>query len=194
MLRRRPKDWLPIGLTTGAAAFLASAMLSKANLGIRHILPIYPLLFIVVGYAVATFRKWRYIFVALFIWLAIIMIASFPFYLSYFNNFAGGSDNGYKIVADSNLDWGQDLTRIADYIHTNHLQNVYIDYSWDGSSALDYYLAKNNYQQLANWAPGDGGWAIINATDLDGLPQYKYLQNCPGLKQITPSVFVCQLH
>jgi len=32
-----------------------------------------------------------------------------PHYLAYFNELAGGPANGFKELADSNLDWGQDL-------------------------------------------------------------------------------------
>ena len=168
-------------------------MSSKADLGIRHVLPVYPLLFLLVGYAISKCQKWRYVFVALFIWLLAVMIAAYPYYISYFNNLAGGSYNGYKITNDSNLDWGQDLPRIASYIKNNNLKNIYIDYAWDGGSALDYFLGKGDYKLLSDWSAGDGGYAIINSSDFDTSTQYKYLQSCFGLKQVTPSVFICQL-
>lgn len=194
LFRKRPIDWLPVGLVTGAGVFLLCALTSKDDLGVRYMLPLYPILFVAVGYAVATFQKWRYLYLALFAWLALIMIVSYPYYLSYYNDFVGGPYNGYKISADSNVDWGQNLKLIANYIQTNNLKNIYIEYGWDGNSSLDYYLGKNNYRQLSSWVPGDGGYAIIGASAFDSTPQYKFLQTCPGLKQITPGVFICQLH
>jgi hypothetical protein len=150
-------------------------------------------MFVGVGYAVTTFQKWRYLYLVLFAWLAIIAVLAYPDYLAYYNNFVGGSYDGYKISADSNLDWGQNLKVIAQYIKDNHLKNVYIEYGWDGNSSLDYYLGKGDYNQLSSWVPGDGGWAIIGASAYDGNSNYKYLHSCSAIKQIVPGVFVCNL-
>lgn len=191
--KKKSKELSTIGFSLGAVVFLVCAMTSKANLGIRHIMPIYPLLFLTVGYVVASFPKWRYLFAGLFIWLLINAVTTYPYFLSFFNGFAQGSYNGYQVASDSNLDWGQDLGRIADYIKQNKLQNIYIDYNWDGNPALDYYLGAGNYKQLTDWKPGNSGNAVLGAFAYETNIRFKRFQNCPGLKQITPSVFVCPL-
>jgi 4-amino-4-deoxy-L-arabinose transferase-like glycosyltransferase len=194
VVRYRSSNLLAGAMLLAAGVFLGVAMLSKANLGIRHIMPIVPLLFIITGYALTQMPKFKYLFMVLFAWMAISFIISYPYYLNYYNEFAGGSYNGYKIAADSNTDWGQDLKRIADYIHENNLSNVYLEYNWNGVSSLDYYLGKGNYKQLSSWTPGEKGYAIIGASAYDGSPEYQFLKNCDGLKQITPGVMMCPLN
>ena len=66
----------------------------------------------------------------------------FPHYLPYFNEFIGGPDNGHKYLADSNIDWGQDLKLFDDYIDKNSISDFYISY-W-GFDSLEYRGLANN--------------------------------------------------
>jgi len=192
--KKKPRNWLTLSFVIGATVFLLAAMTSKANLGIRHILPFFPLLYLVTGYTSTLMtKKILWFSGALLVWLGITFALSYPYYLSYFNKFAGGSYNGYKVAADSNLDWGQDLRQIVNYVKENKLQNVYIDYSWDSNHAIDYYLGKNSYKTLDHWKPGTAGWGIIGATALDVSEQYSFMKTCSEQKQITPGVFICKL-
>jgi len=193
--KKRPKNWQVMSLIIGAIIFLLAAMTSKANLGVRHILPFFPLLYLVIGYStVLMSKKILWFTVALLVWLGTVFTFSYPYYLSYFNEFVGGSYNGYKVAADSNLDWGQDLKRIAEYVQKNKLQNVYIEYTWNSNHAIDYYLGKDNYKTLDRWKPGAVGWGIIGATALNVSERYSFMKICPGLKQITPGIFICELN
>ncbi|MER3457301.1 MAG: phospholipid carrier-dependent glycosyltransferase, partial [Chloroflexota bacterium] len=51
--------------------------------------------------------------VFLLFWLAVEALAIQPYPLAYFNQLVGGPAQGYRVLADSNLDWGQDLKRLA---------------------------------------------------------------------------------
>ena len=51
--------------------------------------------------------------VALALWYAAGTLRDHPHHLAYFNEIAGGPANGYRHLVDSNLDWGQDLKRLA---------------------------------------------------------------------------------
>ncbi|MBM2820877.1 MAG: repeat-containing protein, partial [Candidatus Berkelbacteria bacterium] len=102
------------------------------------------------------------------------------------NEFAGGSKNDYKILVDSNLDWGQDLYRIKQYIDNHKISEGYIYYPWDGDSALEYYGI--NLKPLPADYTNIKGKVIIAATyyqylKLDWINKYPY-------EQITPGVFV----
>lgn len=193
LAKKRPIEWLPLSLAVAAGVFLLSAMSSKANLGVRHIMPVYPLIFIIIGWAFYSAKtNLKYVMTALIVWLVLIFATSFPTYLGYYNTLAGGSGNGYSIATDSNIDWGQDLHRIASYITANHIRNVYIEYGWDGTSALDYYLGKGSYSQLSSWKAGETGTAIIGASAYNNA-QYQFLHTGHNCQQITSGTFACSL-
>ncbi len=99
---------LPAGLIT------AAAMRSHYNIGVRHILPVTPLLAIVASglLSEALGRRWfRYPAAILAASSLASVLLSRPSELSYFNFLAGGQ-GGYWL-SDSNLDWGQDALRLA---------------------------------------------------------------------------------
>jgi hypothetical protein len=61
----------------------------------------------------------------------------YPHYWSYFNVAAGGPENGGNILIDSNIDWGQDLFRLQDWMAENGVERVNL--SWFGSADPAYY-------------------------------------------------------
>lgn len=109
-------------------AILAVSMPSRINLGVRHILPVYPFLALAAGHAVATFgggsrRIW---FRALPVALAALAVtesaAAHPDYLAYFNPLAGSEPA--NILCESDLDWGQDLHRLSDRLRALGVRRV----------------------------------------------------------------------
>lgn len=193
LIKARPVERLPVAFASAGIVFLLAAMSSKANLGIRHIMPIYPVIFILISWSFYRANlKTKYLIVGLLVWLISTFIFSFPTYLGYFNTFSGGSSAGYKIATDSNVDWGQDLHRITNYVNDNHIADIYIEYGWDGPLSLDYYLGKNGYKLLSEWLPGERGTAIIGASAYNN-PQYQFLHSGHNCQQITSGTFTCQL-
>ena len=61
----------------------------------------------------------------LYIYLMVSVLSYFPHYLSYFNELVLNRKNAYKILADSNIDWGQSRYYLAEYIAEH--PNVYIE-------------------------------------------------------------------
>jgi len=95
--------------------FLASIG-SAYNIGIRHLLPVYPFLALAGAGLLARLFARRGLVLA----LAILPLVSavelqriHPHELSYFNPFVGGPEGGRRILTDSNVDWGLELTRLA---------------------------------------------------------------------------------
>jgi hypothetical protein len=112
----------------------AIALRSNLNIGHRHILPMYPAIFVLCGAAAYWFRNRRLIvraapWIAVAI-LAVQSLAIYPHYLAYFNELAGGPRNGYRILVDSSLDWGQDLPALKRWIdrHAAPKQTIYLSY------------------------------------------------------------------
>ena len=108
---------LLFGVLTFVAVYGLSAILGDFNIGHRHLVPIYPILFVVAGCAVRwlPYRAGRWLVAASCLLLVLTNLAAFPHYLGFFNAAVGGSSNGHKYLADSNIDWGQDLKRLAAY-------------------------------------------------------------------------------
>ena len=93
-------------------------MFTHINIGVRHILPVYIGFSLLAAAAAIDWlelgraRKWILIAVAvLVVWLAGSSLLSHPDYLAYFNEFAFGEPQ--NILVDSDLDWGQDVKRLA---------------------------------------------------------------------------------
>ena len=107
--------WLPLVFS---AAILLVASFGRINIGVRHVLPVY--VGMSIAAAVATLRllerakrfRWAgWALALLLVWYAGGSLAAHPDYLPYFNFLAG--DRPERIVADSDLDWGQDMKRLA---------------------------------------------------------------------------------
>lgn len=114
------------GLALAPLAMLVPPITSAINIGIRHILPIYP--FLAIAAAVAAMTLWRRSRVAaalLLVWLFAASLLAHPDYLPYFNETARHPE---QIASDSNLDWGQDLFRLADVVRREHLQPIHVAY------------------------------------------------------------------
>src|SRR5262245_29833976 len=93
---------------------------AKTNIGLRHILPIYPFLFVLAS-RLATIRLRRAWLAPLLIGIPVLFTAIsslriVPHQLAYFNEFVGGPEQGYRYLSDSNLDWCQDLTGMKAYM------------------------------------------------------------------------------
>lgn len=119
---------------------------SPLNIGIRHILPTFPFLYILVSKEILEWvgrniKKVILISIIIF-WMAIEVAVAYPFFLSYYNILGGGLKNGHKIATDSNYDWGQDLKRLKFWMQKNNIEKIYLDYFGGGSPK--YYLG-NKY-------------------------------------------------
>jgi hypothetical protein len=104
-----------------ALVYGAFALTSQLNIGHRHILPIYPALFVGCGTVAYRLRgNQRAIFATaaavLVLWQIGESFAIRPNYLAYFNEAAGGPGRGYKHLVDSSLDWGQDLPALKTWL------------------------------------------------------------------------------
>ena len=111
-------------------AFLIATAIFKFNLGLRYILPVYPFLLLVAGKMCSgLLQERRKIALAV---LAIALAGEFfyiyPHTLAYFNLFAGGPHGGSWILADSNLDWGQDLKGLKRWMDAHDVHHISLGY------------------------------------------------------------------
>lgn len=125
--KRRENETVPLRGVADASSALWCATLAllgvfavtcRVNIGIRYILPVYPLLFLwTIDQAWLCLGARRRLLGLT--GAALVGLQGFtawqitPDYLSYFNLLAGGPAGGYRCLVDSNLDWGQDLPALA---------------------------------------------------------------------------------
>ena len=134
MLRSSPhRHVVTVWLVFPSALFFGVASLSDLQIGLRHLLPFFPLLFLIVGEAGARIwhRKgpgWRLLLGALALWMVIDTVTAHPHYIAYFNQLIGDPDSGIEYLADSNLDWGQELRHLDSYLTNEGIDGVYLSY------------------------------------------------------------------
>jgi hypothetical protein len=127
------RAWLAMCLALPPLLYLAAAMKSNLNLGLRHVLPVYPFIFIGMGLAA------RYLHVRTpvmakraFAAVAVVMLAealyAFPNFIAFFNVAYGGPRGGIHLLSDSNLDWGQDLKLLAEWRQKHPQGRLHLSY------------------------------------------------------------------
>jgi 4-amino-4-deoxy-L-arabinose transferase-like glycosyltransferase len=173
MGRREYALWIPIVLI-----FLFNSLFNSLQIGVRHVLPAYPLLFVAISPRVTLLlagwkRGGRAKAIAaaaalLLAWHAAGTIAVAPRYLQFFNELAGGAEGGHRWLIDSNIDWGQDLIRLREYLQRERIDVV----------NLAYFGRVNPKVYGIQFAPlerDSRGIAVISATFLMGRPYLWYL-------------------
>jgi 4-amino-4-deoxy-L-arabinose transferase-like glycosyltransferase len=123
------------------------------NIGHRHLLPIYPFLYVLAGSLAAEWRRWPArarswagaTALAAIVASAFIVLAPpwkpafvYPHSLAYFNELAGGPRSGYRSLIDSNLDWGQDLGNLKRWLEARGIEGP-INLSYFGLADPLYY-------------------------------------------------------
>jgi hypothetical protein len=124
-------QWTALCLAVPFAIFLASAMLSHLNIGIRHVLGLYPFAFIAIGCVAGTLwkrRNPRLGIMGIIVLLAIESVSVFPNFIPYFNFVAEHMVGGINLLGDSNLDWGQDLPLLAQWQREHPNDKLYLCY------------------------------------------------------------------
>lgn len=174
--RSSPDHWRQLTPIAVSISILLVCMASTINLGIRHILPIYPLVSVIAGVGIAFLinhgRQNKYLLATaavLAVWLASSSVLSHPNYLSYFNEFAGG--NPQNILVGSDLDWGQDLPRLREELRKRNVEQFSLAYF--GSADLAQQ-GLPRFEELKPYAPRSG-WVAISLTTLQigGRPATK---------------------
>ena len=142
-----------------AVVFFLFCMTAGINIGVRHILPVYPFV-MVFSAAVLTGSSYR-----LKPWLvgavAVILVAEsaaiYPHYLAFFNTISGGPGHGPHYLLDSNIDWGQDVKKLKRWMDAHGVHQIRILYF--GCADLWYYNIPNGTVPEAD---DEKGWAQLD--------------------------------
>jgi len=214
---QRLKNWVKshfpeFSILTFIIIYWAVSIKGNLNIGVRHLLPVFPPTFTLVAGMIAKGLKEPYLklkyslLMILILWQAFSVISIYPHFLAYFNEIVGGPNQGYIYVVDSNLDWGQDLKRLKIWTEKNGVNKIYVDYF--GGSDVKYYLGEKfapwwgqrNPQELPK-----GSYLAVSATLLQGgrgqaapgfnqpTDYYRWLDRYEPIAKIGYSIFVYYL-
>jgi 4-amino-4-deoxy-L-arabinose transferase-like glycosyltransferase len=136
---RRRQGMRVLCLLLPPSLLLLTAMFGRLQIGIRHILPILPFLYLLVVFYLPRGR-WVLALIPLILLAGIESARAHPDYLPFFNMLAGGPDNGQEYLADSNLDWGQDVARLAAWLKQRNAADYTIKVSGVRVARLVQYL------------------------------------------------------
>ncbi len=197
-----------------ALIYLAASMLGGMNIGIRHILPVYIFLAILIAGATSVLincrRQWLYVVVLLLLFQAISVTRTFPSYIAYANEAFGGPKNVWRYLSDSSADWAQQLHAVKRYTNERNIQRCWFVYFGTGVIDYDYYKVPCKLLPtvesiwlgtLSDATPAIDGPVLISAVNLTGfefgpppLNPYEQFKNLKPVDVIDSSVFVYNGH
>jgi hypothetical protein len=167
--------------------YMLAAMHTHINIGLRHVLPVYPYPFIFLGVAAAmAWRRIPKITAALIALLIVGLVsetyAAYPDYIPFFNVAAGGARGGLGLLGDSNIDMGQDLPALAAWQNAHRNRQLYLLY-WGTADPRHYDIHYINMDQST--APADqtapSGSPKVIAISAAVLSSYKAREADPSL-------------
>ena len=199
-IKRQTSKWLTVGLFP--LLYAGSALFSTVNIGYRHLLPLLPFLYIALGWAAGQlyllnnprklgpvsfgpsaqnlrrpcpsthFHVSRLVYSVLLFWQIAGALLVSPHYLAFFNALAGGPEGGYRYLVDSNLDWGQNLWDLRDWMAAQGESHVYYAHYSPARPQVygldvDFLPPDPRAVDFTPWAPAPGLYAI-GATVLQG--------------------------
>ena len=163
-----------------ALVYLAVGMFAaRLCIGIRYVLPILPFLCVWCGgiagrpglatTAVAPARRRMRFATALVVLVALETARTAPWYLSFFNAAAGGPGGGYRIVNDSNVDWGQGLIALRDEMRRRGITRIHLAYH----GTVDPAIYGIDYVPYFGGRPGpESEWLAVSSYFYVGLSQH----------------------
>jgi Dolichyl-phosphate-mannose-protein mannosyltransferase len=111
-------------------SYTAFVMMSNINIGVRYFLPAYPFLFILGGALLDSLlglKRWRRVGVTVALlsvcWVGVEAVRAYPDYMSYMNQLAGPRPDWYYL-SDSNVEWGDDVGGLAEYLRARGVTKV----------------------------------------------------------------------
>ena len=199
---------------------------ANLNIGVRHLLPTYGFVFILLAgqlskiiqnakikmendnakYKIFNFKlslfTLNFTLFTLLGWYVADVVRVHPHYLTYFNQLAGGPAGGHQYAVDSNLDWGQDLKRLAMWVEENKVDKIHLDYF--GWADQGYYLKdklvwinSGTYKNVRDFFAQnlDGGYIAVSVSFYmgsrgDSVNNYIWLDAYEPVAKIGNSIWV----
>jgi hypothetical protein len=173
--RLRTASFVSVLPWLAAVVYVVMAFPSKIDIGVRHMMTVYPLLAVGVADQIwRADRKWHIAAGILTAWLAIVAVTAWPHFIPYSNEFAGGTANGYQKLIDSNYDWGQDGKRLKRWMQDNGVAHVYLDF-FGTQPAIEWHQIPNTRVNAEQARQLRQGWLVVSVSQLM-RPEWDWLR------------------
>ena len=170
-------------LLVPVCVYFAVVTTSHFDIGARHLLPIYPFLYVLAAAGAARLSRCGPAAMALVSLLlaaqAFTSLRVAPAYMAYGNEAWGGPSAVHRYLSDANVDWGQQLKSVKLYLDQNHITNCWFAYFPDGAvDPSDYGVhCKRLPTATSLWwlkqpmsvPPVIDGTVLISDSDLEGV-------------------------
>ena len=193
IIRKRvspPQGW-PF-LVAIPAAFFLMAIFSRIQIGDRHILPLYPFALLLTAAAwqsLANISWARIVLLAFLVANAADCLRFAPDYMSYFTPLVDQT-RSYRLLTDSNTDWGQGLIALKEYEDAHPSENIHLAYFGNVDPAI-YGI------RYAELQPTDhpSGTVVVSVSHLSGQfladpSSYKWLLQYPPKAILNHTLYV----
>lgn len=159
---------------------------SNINLGVRHVLPMYPLLAITAGYGLHWIwthgqNRQRALAGALIVWQVVGFAFAYPEHIAYFNELAG--DHPEEITLDSDFDWGQAMILLDEATKKHDVSTVFMcarkDTYWNANYVVRAkVLSCPLTQRFTGWIAVGRAWNLLNPNN------FTWLRNTTAVEQV----------
>jgi tetratricopeptide (TPR) repeat protein len=137
------------------AFFMGVALTAGTNMGIRHILPIYPFLILAAAAGAWALARWHQAWACVVVALVAFHLASslhtLPDYLAYSNELFGGTSQTYRNLSDSNADWGQGMREAGQYLERRNIKDCWLAYFGTADPAYYHLPCKLLLDPFLRW-------------------------------------------
>ena len=202
-------------LLVPVAVYLAIAMHSDMNIGLRHLLPIYAFLYVIAGASAAILirrnSRWAYAIAVLLVWQLVASVRIAPAYMAYANEAWGGPERVHLYLSDANSDWGQQLRATRRYLEAHNIHKCWFAYFVDGVVDPAFYgipckrlptIVNNEWLNLSMDVPAEiDGPVLISDSILAGIDYgqgsinpYSQFRDIPPAASIQYGLFIYDGH
>ncbi len=193
----RAKQWsapsvIPLAIAT---LMLVLVLFSTIDLGTRHILPLYAMLAILASVAAVELIGLQKPYGAMLLGAFIVWtgVSSFRYgkdQIAYFNEFAGAHPEHYLL--DSDLDWGQDLDKMADTVRVRHIDSSLAMYYFGSADPLEHGFPP--YTMLVPDRVPNAQWVVISKSALYAEPGFWWLKSREPVAEAGNSMLLYRLN
>jgi hypothetical protein len=200
VLRRKvagSRDLLLISLVP--AVYFLCAVKAPVNIGIRHVMPLYPFLLLYAGAFAEWARTWRWDVRWTKLFFGVLLIAQAadiaryaPDYLSYFTVLVKPA-NTWQLLSDSNTDWGQGLVALRRFQDEHPNEPIHLAYVGEVDPAWYGIRYTRLHEQ-----DRPSGLVVVSATHLSGQlltnhDAYRWLLQYPLKTILNHTLYVFQV-